>query len=239
MTKVIFPPSCDTFSDGSWGKGDCGHNIRVDWNFCPKCGSPVEEKVMIEDERPILIAICGKSCTGKSSLAKWLEKDLAARNKSVNRIISCTTRPARKGEVNGIDYMFVNPYQFYELAEDGQLLEYAEFRGWHYGTLRETIRPNDINIGIFNAKGIRSLAKFKEEFNIIPVYLDDTLKVRLQRSFIREHKWKLEYLRRAFVDWKDFRDIQYWLQQFPQKLIFKKENSVVKKSVKICDKICV
>jgi guanylate kinase len=49
--------------------------------------------------------------------------------------VSCTTRPPRAGETDGVHYRFVSPRTFQQLIEDGAFLEWAEVFGHRYGTL--------------------------------------------------------------------------------------------------------
>lgn len=48
--------------------------------------------------------------------------------------VSCTTRPPRPGEVDGVQYHFVDRPTFLEMLARGELLEHAEFAGNLYGT---------------------------------------------------------------------------------------------------------
>jgi guanylate kinase len=49
--------------------------------------------------------------------------------------VSCTTRPPRDGEVDGLDYHFLSRAQFEADVEAGHFLEHAEVHGNLYGTL--------------------------------------------------------------------------------------------------------
>lgn len=53
--------------------------------------------------------------------------------------VSATTRPPRPGEVDGADYRFVTDDEFDRLVKDGELLEWAEFAGYRYGTPRQPV----------------------------------------------------------------------------------------------------
>ena len=48
--------------------------------------------------------------------------------------VSVTTRPARPGERDGVEYHFVDRAEFERMAAAGELLEHAEFAGNLYGT---------------------------------------------------------------------------------------------------------
>lgn len=55
--------------------------------------------------------------------------------------VSATTRPARKGEINGLHYYFLTNEQFDELIAGDGLLEWAIVHGrYRYGTPREPVR---------------------------------------------------------------------------------------------------
>lgn len=167
--------------------------------------------------KPVIIAFCGKSCVGKDTTAKWIANfidNISLIEQNCKLVVSDTTRPPREGEVDGVNYNFISKEQFEQNVKRGKYLEWAIFRNWYYGTNKESI-CSDINIGVFNAKGIQSLFKLREKYLIIPVYLHAPLKVRLKRSINREHKFKLEYLRRLIADYIDFKEFEDILLRFP------------------------
>jgi guanylate kinase len=53
--------------------------------------------------------------------------------------VSVTTRAPREGEVDGVDYHFVDQPTFRGMVESGELLEWAEFAGNLYGTPRDPV----------------------------------------------------------------------------------------------------
>ena len=54
--------------------------------------------------------------------------------------ISATSRPARQGEQNGVDYYFLTPEEFDKRVAEGQFLEWEEvYAGTRYGTLKSEI----------------------------------------------------------------------------------------------------
>jgi len=53
--------------------------------------------------------------------------------------VSCTTRAPRPGEVEGVQYYFVDRERFAGMVEADELLEHAEFAGNCYGTPRQAV----------------------------------------------------------------------------------------------------
>lgn len=168
--------------------------------------------------KPVIVAICGKSASGKDTLAKAFQKG----GYGFTNIVSDTTRPPRQGEVDGINYNFIPPREFTKRMRQEEYLEFSEFRGWYYGTNKQSV-SGSVNIGVFNMDGIVSLLQFsrKDEYTIIPVYLKVNVFTRLCRSIKRERKISLEMIRRVLADWFDFIDADLWLECFPQYVVVK------------------
>lgn len=85
--------------------------------------------------RPFLLVLSSPSGGGKSTIARHL---LAGREDVVYSI-SATTRPRRDGEVEGQHYYFLTRAEFERRVEAGDFLEWAEYGGNLYGTLRSQI----------------------------------------------------------------------------------------------------
>ena len=82
--------------------------------------------------------------------------------------VSCTTRPARAGEVDGKDYQFLNETDFLARIKAGEFLEHATVHGQHYGTLLKPILTNlktgiDVLIDI-DTQGAASIRNYRDEF---------------------------------------------------------------------------
>ncbi len=72
---------------------------------------------------------------GKTTIARALLK----RRSDVGYSVSCTTRPPRQGEVDGVDYHFLRPEEFEARIARGDFAEWAEVHGNRYGTRRSAI----------------------------------------------------------------------------------------------------
>ncbi|HEU5186013.1 MAG TPA: guanylate kinase [Gemmatimonadaceae bacterium] len=84
---------------------------------------------------PFPLVLSAPSGGGKTTIAR----ELLAKRSDVGYSISCTTRPARAGEVEGRDYFFLSAEEFRKRRERGEFAECAEVHGHWYGTLRKEI----------------------------------------------------------------------------------------------------
>jgi guanylate kinase len=85
--------------------------------------------------RGLMLVLSSPSGAGKTTLSRMLLK--ADRN--VELSISVTTRPKRRGEVDGRDYHFIDRARFDAMVKAGDLLEWAEVFGHCYGTPRRPV----------------------------------------------------------------------------------------------------
>src|ERR1700746_1641204 len=85
--------------------------------------------------RGLMLVLSSPSGAGKTTLSRMLLK--ADRN--VELSVSVTTRPQRRGEIEGHDYYFIAPSRFEEMVKAGELLEWAEVFGHRYGTPRRPV----------------------------------------------------------------------------------------------------
>jgi guanylate kinase len=95
-------------------------------------GDPVKGKLLV---------ISGPSGVGKSSVVRALTDRMV-----FHFSVSWTTRKRRSGEVDGVDYVFVDRAQFEEGIARGGFLEWAEYSGNLYGTPRDAVLEH-LNLG--------------------------------------------------------------------------------------------
>ena len=89
----------------------------------------------------MLIVLSGPSGAGKSTVLRRLLDRFSG---TLRLSVSATTRPARPGEKDGVDYYFVAPETFRKWRDDGEFLECCEVfgQGHWYGTLRREVRSS-------------------------------------------------------------------------------------------------
>jgi guanylate kinase len=85
----------------------------------------------------VLFVISAPSGAGKTTLV-----DALRQTPEFVYSVSCTTRPARAGEIDGEDYQFLSESDFLARAKTGDFLECAKVHGHYYGTLFQPILVN-------------------------------------------------------------------------------------------------
>ncbi len=151
-----------------------------------------------------VVALMGKAGSGKDTLAQAI---IQRSPQLFNLIVSCTTRPSREGEKDGVDYYFLTNKEFAEKVKNGDMLEYTEFNNWKYGTAKSCLSSDKINIGVFNPTGIRSLMG-SDDIDLTVYYLRVPDRIRLIRQLERESNPDIkEIIRRYYADEGDFKNI--------------------------------
>ena len=151
-----------------------------------------------------IIAIMGKSGSGKDTLCKALLEQPEFSN--AVPIVSCTTRPIRDYEKDGVDYHYLTVEEFQNRVLNEDMIEATVFNNWCYGTAFSNLDKNKINIGVFNPEGVEQL-KDHSNIKLTLLYIEADDKVRLLRSLNREDNPDChEIVRRFTTDEEDFCD---------------------------------
>ena len=153
-----------------------------------------------------VVALIGKAGAGKDSIQK---ATCELHPLMFHSIVSCTTRPAREHEVDGVDYHFISLNEFTRKVLNSDMLEATEFRDWFYGTTIESLATDKINIGVFNPAGVEALLE-DPRLNVVVFEVNAPDKQRLMRYLNREEVPDCaEMCRRYFTDEKDFADLDF------------------------------
>jgi len=85
--------------------------------------------------RGLMFVLSSPSGAGKTTLSRLLLRA----DRTVELSVSVTTRPKRRGEIEGRDYRFIDDASFDGMVKQGELLEWAEVFGHRYGTPRRPV----------------------------------------------------------------------------------------------------
>lgn len=158
-----------------------------------------------------IIALIGEAGAGKDSIMQ----DVLKTAPSLHEIVSCTTRPMREGEQEGVNYFYLTKEQFAEKILNMEMLEATCFNDWFYGTSLQSLDESVVNIGVFNPDGIDALLE-SPMVEVTVYYVHATDKNRLIRQLNREeHPNVDEIIRRFKADKEDFSDLEFEYQVLP------------------------
>jgi guanylate kinase len=162
----------------------------------------------------ILFVISAPSGAGKTTLVEALRK-----TGEFVYSVSCTTRPAREGEVDGEDYHFISESEFLERAKAGRFLEHAKVHGYYYGTWRDIVLANltegrDVLIDI-DTQGAASIRNYPDplirdalaDIFIMPPNLEELRRRLMKRGTetTDQIETRLTRAAREMTLWRDYR----------------------------------
>lgn len=165
-----------------------------------------------------IIAIIGEAGSGKDTLMNKVIYEAGTAPASIfHTIVSCTTRPPRDYEKNGINYYFLTNEEFAARVLRNDFLEVSEFNDWFYGTSKSELDPNRINIAVLNPEGVENIL-LHDDIQLKVFYLDVPGKIRLIRQLQREENPNIpEIYRRYIADDEDFNHLPFEYESLPNK----------------------
>lgn len=141
------------------------------------------------------IAIVGPGASGKDYLRKKMQ------DRGLVFGVSCTTRPAREGEIHGKDYYYLTEEEFDQGIKNGLFAEWQEFNNWKYGLMKPEFERCDVMI--LNAEAV-DLLEPEYRNRLFVIYIDVDREIRLKRLQERVDFDNPE--RRIMEDDKQFRN---------------------------------
>lgn len=109
------------------------------------------------------VVLAGASGSGKTTVARRLAEE----DDRFRFSVSATTRPARPGEGDGEDYLFLDREAFRRRRDEGGLLEWAEVHGEWYGTPRDQVeraRRDGVHLLLdIDVQGARSVRRLEPD----------------------------------------------------------------------------
>ena len=175
-----------------------------------------EAKITAPAASPLLVLISAPSGGGKTTLCQQL---LAARPEMA-RAITCTTRAARPGEQDGVDYYFLDAASFLRRVQAGNFLEHATVYGHRYGTLKSEVlgklrqaRDVLLNVDVQGAATILERAREDAELGraLVSVFLTPPSMAILEERLRRRGtdapeviQQRLSLARQEIAQWKHF-----------------------------------
>lgn len=160
--------------------------------------------------------IIGPSGSGKGTLVNYLRQN----NDSLDLVfpVSCTTRERRPREKEGETYYFITREEFEERIERDEFLEWAEYGGNLYGTLKsEIVDPLKLGrcvIREVEIQGAASIMSLFDREDLFVIYVDAGPWEKMERRI----------LERAPID---SHELELRRQRFEEEVVFKDKADLV------------
>jgi guanylate kinase len=150
-----------------------------------------------------VIVLVAPSGAGKTTIAQKLLQDYS----KIKFSVSATTRPPRKGEVDGKDYYFLSNGEFDQKIEADEFLEWEYYSGNRYGTLQSEVDKLVesgyfplLDIEVNGALNVKSIYKSEAISIFIEPPSIDVLEERLSNRGSETHESLRKRLKRATME---------------------------------------
>jgi guanylate kinase len=134
-----------------------------------------------------IITLTGPSCSGKSTLERDIQKTGTA-----NRVTSFTTRDKREGEVDGVDYFFVDENFVDKAIVEDEIIQKVDINGCRYGSTKkqvaELFKVKDEIVIVVEPTGV---TQFKEAYQtnadvqVISYFVTNKTETLIERMLMR------------------------------------------------------
>ena len=132
-----------------------------------------------------LLIFSAPSGSGKSTIINWLMESHPELNMKFS--ISCTSRPPRGKEQNGVEYFFLTPEEFRKKIADDEFVEYEEvYTDRYYGTLKSQVEKQ-----LENGENVVSDVDVHGAMNIKKAYDSQALSLFIQPPSVEELRKRL------------------------------------------------
>lgn len=128
-----------------------------------------------------MLVLIGKATSGKDTVKNILLKEYG-----FHSIITYTTRPKRKDEIDDVTYHYISKEDFLNKIENGFFAEWKKYNvnneEWYYGSAKEDlINADDKSIVILTPDGVKDIKDNNISAKIIYLYSNlSTIKTRLK-----------------------------------------------------------
>lgn len=151
-----------------------------------------------------MIVLVGESGSGKTTIREEI-----VRTPEYTKAISCTTRPKRKQETEGEDYLFLTKEDFRNKIDDNYFAEYAEYNENYYGLPSDQIQ--EYKVTIVEPQGVEALTqKFGKD--MVVFYLQSSESTRRNRMIMRGDKLEIVE-QRLKLDKERFQNIETFVDR--------------------------
>lgn len=153
----------------------------------------------------MVIILCGKSAAGKDRICNELVK------RGYPKIITYTSRPMRKNEIQDQTYHFISKEEFEQLINAGFFAEWRSYDSvdgkWYYGSSIDSYDTDKDSVIILNPEGFYQIKKYLNTDVIMSFYIYSNLET-IKKRLNKRGGNKEEAARRITADLVDFKGFE-------------------------------
>jgi guanylate kinase len=167
------------------------------YKACGFCYLETNEVIHMKDYSPLVLLV-GRSGTGKNYLCTSF---------GLSTVASCTTRPMRPGETDGIEHTFLTDYDFENLNVRRDMLAYSKRGDYHYWVTEDQLKGK--HVYIIDPPGVEYFNMiYSGSRSVTVVLITSSLFSRIRNMRKRGDSWKgiIERLRIDRVSFKPFEE---------------------------------
>jgi guanylate kinase len=155
-------------------------------------------------KKQVIITLTGPTCSGKSTLAKFLTKRYG-----IKEIRSFTTRPMRDGEKAGREYDFITKAEYARLQRDGLVVQDVALNGNFYGSsvanVTEAFDEHGICSIVVEPTGVPQFQRAAnlEGWRVLPIFIGqptERLVARYMQRVREDKKTPLDFHARRMLN---------------------------------------
>jgi guanylate kinase len=124
--------------------------------------------MMLGPRKGMIFIVSAPSGAGKTTLVTEV---IAAFQNEISRVVTCTTRVPRKGEVHGKDYLFLSEEEFEKKRVDGEFLESTRTYDHSYGTLKKSVEDLTGNGNAFLVIDVKGALSIMKELDCVTIFI--------------------------------------------------------------------
>lgn len=130
----------------------------------------------------MILVLVGKTCSGKSYLKEAYIKN------GYKSLITYTTRKPREGEVDGVDYHFIDESTMYEMASHGDIVEMSRHGDSYYGSPK-CPEDNENYVITLDPRGAKAYGALYDCRCIVVKASDEVRHQRAMKRGMTEESW--------------------------------------------------
>ncbi|MGL4617391.1 MAG: guanylate kinase [Mycoplasmoidaceae bacterium] len=147
-------------------------------------------------KKGLIFIVSGPSGVGKKTI---LDKIIFKKELNLKYSVSSTTREPRVGERDGIDYFFLSNDQFEYKIKNKELIEWVEFAGNRYGTLKSEVDKyinNGINVVLeIEVEGGQKIFEKLDRKDFVSIFIVPPSIEELERRLINRNTESMEKIK--------------------------------------------